>query len=177
MPPVGLLRDVEDRKGNSRRENYSDESRRLCAGLDGQSWPGPEASASRDQSHTCCGPWRPFRHSGLNSSASSKASTRPRRRGRWFHGARRRGGARAQPDCRAGSCGAPKRQSEGKRLGRPRVVVDAAKIAALRASGASWRIVCEKTGLTKGTAQRGLRSLHKNLALPKKIISAHVETR
>src|ERR1700736_1473819 len=47
-------------------------------------------------------------------------------------------------------------RAKGKKLGRPRVVVDAARIAALRASGASWRIVCEKTGLTKGTAQRGL---------------------
>ena len=38
------------------------------------------------------------------------------------------------------------------RLGRARVVVDAAKIAALRASGASWRIVCEKTGLNEGNS-------------------------
>lgn len=57
-------------------------------------------------------------------------------------------------------------KAKGKRLGRPRVIVDTARIASLRATGASWRVVCEKTGLTKGTAQRALRSLPKNPSLP-----------
>ena len=35
-------------------------------------------------------------------------------------------------------------RAKGKRLGRPRVVVDVARIASLRASGASWRAISEK---------------------------------
>ena len=35
-------------------------------------------------------------------------------------------------------------RSKGKRLGRPKVVVDAARITALRASGASWRAISEQ---------------------------------
>ena len=46
------------------------------------------------------------------------------------------------------------------------------RIAKLRASGASWREVCEKTGLSKGTAQRAVHSLPKKVSLPKKGISA-----
>jgi len=58
-------------------------------------------------------------------------------------------------------------RAKGKKLGRPKVIVDASRIADLRAAGASWRNVCEKTGLTKGTAQRAAYSLPKNLCLPK----------
>lgn len=58
-------------------------------------------------------------------------------------------------------------RAKGKRLGRPRVTVDAARIASLRAQGASWHDVCEKTGLSKGTAQRAACSLPKNVHLPK----------
>ena len=68
-------------------------------------------------------------------------------------------------------------RAKGKRLGRPRVVVDAARIAALRAGGASWATICEETGLSKGTAQRALPSLPKNPALPKKVVSARAEMR
>jgi DNA invertase Pin-like site-specific DNA recombinase len=53
-------------------------------------------------------------------------------------------------------------RAKGKRLGRPRVVVDARRIAALRDSGASWATVCRETGLSKGTAQRARYSLPKN---------------
>ncbi len=66
-------------------------------------------------------------------------------------------------------------RAKGKRLGRPKVTVDARRIAALRAEGHSWRIVCEKTGLTKGTAQRALYGLPKNPAcfeLPTNLHSA-----
>ena len=65
-------------------------------------------------------------------------------------------------------------RANGKKLGRPRVVVDAARVASLRRGGASWRVVCDQTGLTKGTAQRGLRSLPTNPALPKKVSFASV---
>jgi DNA invertase Pin-like site-specific DNA recombinase len=58
-------------------------------------------------------------------------------------------------------------RAKGKRLGRPRVIVDATRIATLRAQGHSWREICTELGLTKGTAQRAIRSLPKNSALPK----------
>ena len=54
-------------------------------------------------------------------------------------------------------------RAKGKRLGRPRVAVDPARIAALRAQGRSWRKLCAETGLSKGTAQRALCSLPKNV--------------
>jgi DNA invertase Pin-like site-specific DNA recombinase len=49
-----------------------------------------------------------------------------------------------------------------KRLGRPRVIVDARKIASLRKDGASWATISRETGLSKGTAQRALLGLPKN---------------
>jgi DNA invertase Pin-like site-specific DNA recombinase len=58
-------------------------------------------------------------------------------------------------------------RAKGKQLGRPRVIVDASRIATLRAQGRSWREICAETGLTKGTAQRAVYSLPKNLSLPK----------
>jgi DNA invertase Pin-like site-specific DNA recombinase len=47
-------------------------------------------------------------------------------------------------------------RAKGKRLGRPRVAVDAAKIASLRAEGRSWAQVEALTGISKGTAQRAV---------------------
>lgn len=44
--------------------------------------------------------------------------------------------------------------ARGTKIGRPRVEVDAAKIIALRASGASWRTIQQETGVPKSTAQR-----------------------
>jgi DNA invertase Pin-like site-specific DNA recombinase len=58
-------------------------------------------------------------------------------------------------------------RAKGKQLGRPRIVVDSARIADLRARGVSWRDICRETGLTKGTAQRACPSLPKNPSLPK----------
>ncbi len=54
-------------------------------------------------------------------------------------------------------------RARGKRPGRPRVVVDASRIAALRESGRSWRDICAETGISKGTAQRALSGLPKNV--------------
>src|SRR5271169_3749508 len=45
-------------------------------------------------------------------------------------------------------------RSKGKRLGRPRVTVDAARISALRDSGASWSAIARYFGLSAGTAKR-----------------------
>lgn len=50
-------------------------------------------------------------------------------------------------------------RAKGKTLGRPRVAVDGTRIAALRALGHSWGTICRETGLSKGSAQRGLYGL------------------
>jgi DNA invertase Pin-like site-specific DNA recombinase len=53
-------------------------------------------------------------------------------------------------------------KSHGKRLGRPRVVVDRLRIATLRKEGRSWAEVCDALGISKGTAQRAVYCLPKN---------------
>jgi DNA invertase Pin-like site-specific DNA recombinase len=45
-------------------------------------------------------------------------------------------------------------KARGKRLGRPIVTVDNARIAALRASGASWRDIGEQMGMCRETLRR-----------------------
>jgi len=55
-------------------------------------------------------------------------------------------------------------RSKGKRLGRPKVSLDAARIAALRASGASWSTITSQLGVSAGTAKRAFYSLSKNLS-------------
>ncbi len=52
-------------------------------------------------------------------------------------------------------------RSKGKRLGRPRVRVDAAKIVALRDSGASWPQIAEELGVSVGTVYQAARRLSK----------------
>ncbi len=52
-------------------------------------------------------------------------------------------------------------RAKGRRLGRPRVIVDASKIASLRAQGRSWAQIVVETGASKGTAQRALVGLPK----------------
>src|SRR6266852_2614857 len=42
-------------------------------------------------------------------------------------------------------------KAKGKQLGRPRVSVDAVQVAALRSSGASWRVIAKKMGVSVGT--------------------------
>jgi DNA invertase Pin-like site-specific DNA recombinase len=53
-------------------------------------------------------------------------------------------------------------KARGKRLGRPRTVVDAEKIAQRRASGASWRAISQEMGIGTGTAVRALQNRSKN---------------
>lgn len=53
-------------------------------------------------------------------------------------------------------------RSKGKTLGRPRRIVDAARIATLRAQGHSWAKIVARVGVGKGTAQRALSALPKN---------------
>jgi DNA invertase Pin-like site-specific DNA recombinase len=50
-------------------------------------------------------------------------------------------------------------RAKGKRLGRPRVAVDGAMIAAPRSQGHTWGTVRRETGIAKGTAQRAFYSL------------------
>jgi DNA invertase Pin-like site-specific DNA recombinase len=57
-------------------------------------------------------------------------------------------------------------KSRGKRLGRPRVNVDRLRIATLRNEGRSWAEICDVLGISKGTAQRAVLSLPKNLLEP-----------
>jgi DNA invertase Pin-like site-specific DNA recombinase len=52
-------------------------------------------------------------------------------------------------------------RAKGRRLGRPRVIVDASRIASLRAQGLSWAQIKEEIGVSKGTAQRALVGLPK----------------
>jgi DNA invertase Pin-like site-specific DNA recombinase len=47
-------------------------------------------------------------------------------------------------------------KAKGKRIGRPRVVVDVLRVASLRRQGRSWAEITRATGVTKGTAQRSL---------------------
>src|SRR5450432_3433368 len=47
-------------------------------------------------------------------------------------------------------------RSQGKKLGRPRVIVDRPKIACLRNEGRSWAQICESLGISKGTAHRAV---------------------
>src|SRR5712672_3682590 len=52
-------------------------------------------------------------------------------------------------------------RAKGKRLGRPRIAVNAHRIGLLRNQGLSWSEVCTATGLSAGTARRTYHSLAK----------------
>jgi putative DNA-invertase from lambdoid prophage Rac len=57
--------------------------------------------------------------------------------------------------------------AKGKRIGRPKVVVDASRVAAMRSAGASWDTIRRELSIGKGTAQRaGWRSFLKNRPIP-----------
>jgi DNA invertase Pin-like site-specific DNA recombinase len=45
-------------------------------------------------------------------------------------------------------------RAKGKKLGRPKVAVDQAKIASLRSTGASWRAISTELGVSLGTLHR-----------------------
>jgi DNA invertase Pin-like site-specific DNA recombinase len=49
-------------------------------------------------------------------------------------------------------------KAKGKRVGRPRVVVDVRRIESLRRQGRSWAEITRETGISKGTAQRRRRA-------------------
>jgi DNA invertase Pin-like site-specific DNA recombinase len=54
-------------------------------------------------------------------------------------------------------------RARGKRLGRPRRVVDSARIASLRAHGVSWRKIAADLGIGVGTARERLEMRAKNV--------------
>jgi DNA invertase Pin-like site-specific DNA recombinase len=60
-------------------------------------------------------------------------------------------------------------KAKGKRLGRPKVGVDAARIAGLRTAGRSWSEIACQTGWTKGTVQRAFYAQNASPALPKNV--------
>jgi DNA invertase Pin-like site-specific DNA recombinase len=55
-------------------------------------------------------------------------------------------------------------RAKGKRLGRPRVAVDAAQIACLRTSGQSWRAIAKELGVSVGTVHSIVQKRSKNPA-------------
>jgi len=54
-------------------------------------------------------------------------------------------------------------RAKGKRLGRPRVAVDATRIGRLRAQGLSWEKIAEQLGIGEGTVYRLAHASAKNL--------------
>jgi DNA invertase Pin-like site-specific DNA recombinase len=55
-------------------------------------------------------------------------------------------------------------RAKGKTLGRPRKIVDAAKISALRAQGRSWRDIAREVGTNTASARRAVLGCDKNLS-------------
>lgn len=53
-------------------------------------------------------------------------------------------------------------RAKGKRLGRPRVIVDRSKIAALRSEGLSWAKIAERLDVGEGTVYRIGQASSKN---------------
>lgn len=53
--------------------------------------------------------------------------------------------------------------AKGKRLGRPRADVDRDKLAALRASGASWRSISRQMGLSRSSLHLALAGRSQNV--------------
>jgi DNA invertase Pin-like site-specific DNA recombinase len=53
-------------------------------------------------------------------------------------------------------------RAKGKRLGRPRVAVDASRIRALRLQGVSWAQIGEALGVGEGTVRRSVHASAKN---------------
>jgi DNA invertase Pin-like site-specific DNA recombinase len=56
-------------------------------------------------------------------------------------------------------------KAKGKRLGRPRTIVDAARIATLRAEGLSWAKIGNRLGASEGTIRNVAQQSAKNLSV------------
>jgi DNA invertase Pin-like site-specific DNA recombinase len=57
-------------------------------------------------------------------------------------------------------------RAKGKRLGRPKQYVDAAKITSLRAAGDSWRTIARKSGVSVGTVFAAAQGGHEPEPVP-----------
>ena len=55
-------------------------------------------------------------------------------------------------------------RAKGKTLGRPRKIVDATKIAALRSQGRSWRDIAREVGTNTASARRAVLTCDKNVS-------------
>ena len=55
--------------------------------------------------------------------------------------------------------GLKRARKAGKRLGRPRAVVDVDQVVSLREQGRSWREVAQKLSISRGAAQRAVQRL------------------
>src|ERR1035437_1474261 len=55
-------------------------------------------------------------------------------------------------------------RAKGKTLGRPRKIVDATKIAALRAKGRSWRDIAREVGTNTASARRAVLGCDRNVS-------------
>ncbi len=53
-------------------------------------------------------------------------------------------------------------RAKGKQLGRPKVAVDAATVARLRASGKSWPAIADELGIGEGSVRRAAQTSAKN---------------
>jgi len=56
-------------------------------------------------------------------------------------------------------------RAKGRRLGRPRVAVDRAKVAALRRGGASWRAIAARLGVSRGTVRWASRGFSEGVGV------------
>jgi DNA invertase Pin-like site-specific DNA recombinase len=50
-------------------------------------------------------------------------------------------------------------RAKGKKFGRPRVEIDAVRVAELRRDGLSWSQVCRTLNVSKGSAQRSVATI------------------
>ena len=50
-------------------------------------------------------------------------------------------------------------RAKGKKFGRPRVEIDAVRVAALRREGLSWSQICRTLNVSKGSAQRSVATI------------------
>jgi DNA invertase Pin-like site-specific DNA recombinase len=67
-------------------------------------------------------------------------------------------------------------RAKGTRIGRPCVAVDSARIAALRASGRSWREIETELGVSVRTARRLASARGKKLSAPPSVTAANPTT-
>lgn len=56
-------------------------------------------------------------------------------------------------------------RAKGRKLGRPQIIVDVRKVAALREQGRSWPQIAKQLGIGVGTAYRAHQELSKNFNL------------